>query len=175
VATNHYKFTLLEEEDGLVSYAFITINSAVYTVYFNIKEYDKHLDKYPHLFNKGVGFGFFLNVKPNKFGLDPLVSATIEAILHEFIETNGVETVLLFHCDYSDARQACRDKLFTTWYNQSDSRHEFKRDRFEATIQETGVMHFMGYLTPILNPNIEKVQLEFDACAFNLMQDKITE
>ncbi len=172
----HYQFRPLEEEDdGLVSYVCITSNSAVYTVYFNVKEYDRHLDKYPNLFNKGVAFGFFCNSAPVRPGLDHLIGPTIESILYEFIKNNGDETVLLFHCDCSDARQACRDKLFTNWYNKSDLKEEFKRDRFEATISETDVTHFMGYITPKSNPNIDNVQLEFDACAFNLMQEKVTE
>ena len=172
---NPYQFDLLDDEDGTLSYTFSSDNGAVYSVYFNIREYDHYIDTYPHLFNKGYGFGFFQMTRPiHKKKLDERINQTIENIISNFFATHGNEVVLLFHCDYSDSRQMCRDKLFTGWYNNSQEKDNYKRERYEATITETGVTHFMGFITLNSNPHLELVQLEFDACSFNLMQQKIT-
>ena len=141
-----------------------------------MREYDHHLDNYPHLFLNGFGFGFFKMSNPiNPQKEDKLIFATIGQIIFDFMSQQGADVVLLYHCDFKDGRQAVRDRLFQSMLETSTYRDYFKKDRFEANIKETNVTHYMGYITPVENPNLSTVQLEFDACAFNLMQEKITE
>ena len=172
-----HNYQIIEgDDDGLISYVFMSSNGAYYSVYFNVKEYDQFTENYPNLFSNGYGLGIFRVTKPvNKIRKDIILFPTIEAILHDFISRAGKDVVLLFHCESSDGRQAARDKLFTFWFQNSEKKDGFIRDRFEAVVQETDIKHFMGYITSINNPNIKSVQLEFDACAFNLMQDKISQ
>jgi hypothetical protein len=174
LAANLHPYRLYDEEDGRTSYVFTSSNGSVYSVSFNSNEYDKYTELYPHLFTYGYSFGFFRMTKPvNRVKEDELIFSTIEAIVIDFCNKIGNEIVLLYHCDYKDGRQSFRDKLFRDKFEASLNRDGFKRDRYELYIPEKDESHYMGYITPVSNPKIDLVQLEFDACSFNLMQDKI--
>ncbi len=110
-------------------------------------------------------------IQKNK--LDERIEHTVGKIISDFFTANGNQSVLLFHCDFTDKRQKCRDQLFTLWYNNSPEKNNYYRERVGTTVFETEDTHYMGFLTPINNPNLALVQLEFDACYFNLIQDKV--
>lgn len=171
---NPYEYKLFDDEDGELSYTFESVNGALYSVTFDVREYNDYTERYPHLFNFGHALSFFRMTRPiQKSKLDERIEHTIGKIISDFFTDNGNEAVLLFHCDFSDKRQKCRDHLFTQWYSNSPEKNNYFRERVGATVFETNVTHYMGFLTPMNNPNLALVQLEFDACYFNLIQDKV--
>ena len=169
-----HPYQLADEENGNISYVFYSTNGAVYAVSFDESGYDKYLNEYPNLFKSGYALGFFQVTLPiHKIIKDPLLFNTIENIIEEFVTRIGNDIVLLYHCDYSDGRQSQRDKLFRDKFEKSLLKDKFAISRYELYIPETDTKQYMGYITSINNPNIKMVELEFDACSFNLLQDNV--
>jgi Family of unknown function (DUF6169) len=169
-----HPYQLADEEDGKTSYVFYSTNGAVYAVSFDASGYDKYLNEYPNLFKSGYALSIFQVTNPiSKITKDPLVFNTIENIIEEFAKRLGNDIVLLYHCDYNDGRQSQRDKLFRDKFEKSLVKDRFTISRYELYIPETDTKHYMGYITSVDNPNIKMVELEFDACSFNLLQDNV--
>ena len=74
-----HNYQIIEgDDDGLISYVFMSSNGAYYSVYFNVKEYDQFTENYPNLFSNGYGLGIFRVTKPvNKIRKDIILFPTI--------------------------------------------------------------------------------------------------
>ena len=170
-----YSYIQEQDDDDVISYSFLTSHGLLYYVYFDPYEYNDHIGRYPHLLNSGYGFGFHRMSKGKGWINDPKTGETISKIIFDFIEDRGNDVVLLYHCDYSDAKQKGRDKIFNNWYTKSKIKKAIiKKSVKVSQIEENGkeTDYFMGYLTTIENPKKEEVEIEFTTFAENLVSGK---
>jgi hypothetical protein len=77
--------------------------------------------------------------------------------------------VLLFHCDTTDARQACRHKLFLKWYERQELAH---LEMVSLEVDMTVKKYYIGYVSKKNNPNLPQLQEEFETLAVKLIQGK---
>jgi hypothetical protein len=171
-------YTFLHEElpDFSQVYHFTTHLNLIYNVYFRISEYDKWLEKYPYLLQNGYAFGFFPLFTPAdcKKQLDKSIFITLCKIVEDFITSNGPDCVLLYHCDHADNKQACRNKLFESWYAASPLSVQIEKYSLEIIIEENNKQrsYYLGYLTPKSNPNLAVLQAEFEDLSFRFIEGK---
>ena len=86
----------------------------------------------------------------------------------------GNESVLLFHCDTSDHLQRCRHILFNKWYKNCPIKDQFIKEALEIEIAlQPPVMHYIGYITMINNPELTKLQEEFNSFSMHMIGSKI--
>jgi hypothetical protein len=167
---DYYSYLQEELENFTQVYLFTTFQFA-YTVYFNPSEYSGILENYPYLLDKSYAYGFFnqkFNADARKLR-DEKVSNTIIKITHDFLNWAGEDTVLLFHCDTSDERQACRHKLFLNWYERGEIDN---LEMISLEVDMTTKKYYIGYITKKENPNLTKLQEEFDTLAVKLIEGK---
>ncbi len=161
-----------EEESDIISYSFLTITNALYYVYFDPYQYALHVEDYPNLLKLGYGFGFERMSKPSNWVEDPLIFSTISQIVFDFIQDNGNEVVLLYHCDNSDQKQKGRDKIFEDWYRKSELNTEIFKKRISIchrNSEDQEITMFMGYLTSESNQSKSQIEEEFQFFAENLV------
>ena len=163
---SYYSYLQEEQPDFTQVYTFSTRQFA-YTVYFDPSEYSNILHDYPFLLDKSYAFGFFnLRYNYERRVPDEKISTTIIKIAEDFIKWAGIETVLLFHCDTSDERQACRHKLFLKWYERGEVDHlEMVSLEVDMEIKK----YYIGYITRKDNPNLPQLQEEFETLALRLI------
>jgi hypothetical protein len=165
-----------ESEDGSITYLFATRNNIVYTVYFNLDEYDKYLEKYPILLQKSYGFGFSRNPEKPKFK-DSTVLPTIHDILLDFITKQDDDTVVLYHCQNNDANtmQAARERMFAKIYQDSDYKNTILKKSLEVELSVKGlrVPYFISLITKFTNPQLEQVLLEMDAFSVEIASESL--
>jgi len=167
-----YSYTQEEDDGDVISYSFITSNGSLYYVYFDPYQYIKYTDVYPHLLRFGYAFGFQRSVKGHGWLSDTKIGSTISKIIFDFIQENGNEVVLLYHCDYADKKQKGRDKIFNEWYENSEIKHAFIKKRVEVNItNDKGNEndYYVGYLTSINNHHSINVENEFSMFAEKLV------
>ena len=91
--------------------------------------------------------------------LDPKLRLTIFAIIEEFFEVNGHDT-MLYLADTGDRKQAFRNRLFVRWFNIYERRHLFIIRTAEGKMD--GMMNFIAIISRKDNPNLPMVLEEFD-------------
>lgn len=174
--SNYYTFLHEELPDFSQVYHFTTRLNLIYNVYFSISEYDQWLEKYPYLLQNGYAFGFYPLFEPAdiKRQSDRSIFVTLCKIIEGFFALNGTDCVLLYHCDHTDNKQACRNKLFDGWYAASPLSALIEKFNLEISIGENNNQrsYYLGYLTPKSNPNLSILKAEFDNFSFTLIDGK---
>lgn len=164
-----------EDDEDIISYSFQVSNGSIYSVYFDPYQYVKYTDRFRYLLHNGYGFGFTRVYKAlSPWTKDPLIGTTIARIIVDFIETNGANTVLLYHCDFSDKKQKGRSMIFDQWHSGSDMTHLIKKRSLEVEkpLQDKKETNYIGYLTSCTNPDIVKVEDEFVIFVEDLIGNK---
>jgi len=167
-----YSFFVEVLEDQSVFYEFFTDNELSYTIYFNVDEYSQVVDDFPNLLQKGYAFGFRRRqfIDSSKKVLDPKVFSTIHCIILDFLKKYGSETILLYHCDVSDKKQACRNKLFDNWEKKIIIDSILIKHSINVALGDN--TYFLGFITLQTNPQIEQVKDEFEEFCVHLIQSK---
>jgi len=155
------------EDDGEEIVYNFTTTEATYSVYFRPNEYTKYLESYPHLLRAAYGFGFFQfpHTSGSKIRPDAKIQYTIDTIILDFFSTQDNNTVLLYHCDYSDGRQDSRSCKFKKWYSSSSARATIKKHEINIETKDGKgdiTNHYIGYLSPYVNSEIDIAHQEFD-------------
>lgn len=91
--------------------------------------------------------------------LDPKLRLTIFAIIEEFFEVNGYET-MLYLADTGDRKQAFRNRLFVRWFNIYEHRDKFIIRTAEGKMD--GQMNFLAIISRKDNPMLSLIMDEFD-------------
>ena len=96
---------------------------------------------------------------------------TINNIVNEFYESEGIKSVLIFHCsgDWGDDKKVKRARRFDLWFNQANGKYSFTKYNEEIIVnilieEDTRVITDKEYLSVIIestNPNIETILDEF--------------
>ncbi|AMR31978.1 hypothetical protein A0256_11360 [Mucilaginibacter sp. PAMC 26640] len=173
----YYSYAEAEDQDGSFYYIFTTSDKSGYTVYFKMDEYTDYVNDFPLLLQKGFAFGFHKKefVADSKKSKDPMVFETIYKIALDFLEQQGIETVLLYHCDANDGKQACRNRLFENWAKVSHERKNFIKHSIEIVIGDDTAEKkdmYLGFLTLLENPLIDEVRNEFEEFSIYLITPK---
>ncbi len=169
---NYYSYLREEDEENSIFFQFITKDNNAYTVYFKIDDYTQYIDEFPLLLQKGYSFG----IRRQKFSTqrknfsDPLVFSTIYRIVLDFFESNGNETILLYHCDHSDGKEVYRNKLFENWERKISHINALEKHSIEVQVGEKDF--FLGFITLPNNPLIDDIKAEFEAFSFYIIQPK---
>ena len=90
---------------------------------------------------------------------DPKLRLTIFAIIEEFFEVNGHDT-MLYLAETGDRKQAFRNRLFVRWFNIYERRHLFFLKTAEGKMD--GIMNFLAIISRKDNPNLPRAIEEFD-------------
>lgn len=90
---------------------------------------------------------------------DPKLRLTIFAIIEEFFETNGSDT-MLYLAETGDHKQVFRNRLFVRWFNIYERRHLFFLKTAEGKMD--GIMNFLAIISRKDNPNLPRAIEEFD-------------
>ena len=91
--------------------------------------------------------------------LDPKLRLTIFAIVEEFFEVNGQDT-MLYLADTGDRKQAFRNRLFVRWFNLYEHRGKYIIRTAEGKMD--GQMNFLAIISRKDNPMLQVVLEEFD-------------
>jgi hypothetical protein len=169
---NYYSFLQEQDEDGSFFYYFGTSQNFVYTVYFKIDEYSQYVRNFPLLLQNGYALGFrktSLAGNLSNKSYDTKIFPTIFQIINDFFESNGNETVLLYHCDTSDEKQEKRSRLFNKWESYLEDTF-LERHSIEVRINESD--YYLGFITSTQNADINELKIEFDDFAFFIIQEK---
>ena len=174
----HDPYSYFQEEDGdEVVYYFTSKDQIMYSVYFRANEYDEHIADFPTLLENSYAFGFY-HLPPNgggKFNVDVRIRVTIDTIIQDFVAEKGDNIIILYHCDHSDGRQHKRSCSFERWYQTSTTKDTIYKTEinFVAHIDEhEEVNYYIGYLTPLNNPEAAKAHEEFKVFARGLTIEK---
>ncbi|MBD1394607.1 DUF6169 family protein [Mucilaginibacter glaciei] len=140
-------------------------------------EYTGYVNNYPLLLQKGYAFGFHKKKfnADSKNKNDELVASTIYKICLDFLQEQGIETVLLYHCDANDGKQACRNKLFNKWSDTIVKANTIVKHSIEVVIgddTDNKKEMYLGFLTLNENPLIEEIKTEFNDFSINLIAPK---
>jgi hypothetical protein len=157
-------------------YAFNTINGRVISVYFSPDQYVEYVADYPTLLSHGYGFGFYPTAEPmyNLNAPDEKIKKTIARIIFDFLNTQGEDVVLLYHCDHADEKQALRNRKFNYWYDSCPDSVKIVKETIELEKflpNGTSKNYYMGYITPIGNKVKDLVKAEFEDFAVNLTNE----
>ena len=141
--------------DG-TSYIFEISDTAYVVVRFTIEDKIRFL----------IGYWLGLEtVSLNPTIKDDKIRQTILCILDEFFRQNP--SYVIYTCEYEDGKQAARNRLFRSWFNN----YEMK-DRYiysEKEIQVDGNNTFISLIVPTSHPMCEEVVGFFDE-AINLFK-----
>ena len=99
------------------------------------------------------------NKQHERSPLDPKLRLTIFAIVEEFFEVNGQET-MLYLADTGDRKQAFRNRLFVRWFNIYEHRDQYIIKTAEGKMD--GMMNFLAIISRKDNPKLESVIDEFN-------------
>lgn len=81
---------------------------------------------------------------------DTKLRLTIFAIIEEFFEVNGRDT-MLYLAETGDRKQAFRNRLFVRWFNIYEKRELFIMKTAEGKMD--GIMNFIAIISKRDNPN----------------------
>jgi len=175
---DYYSFLSEEDEEGNISYGFITDYGLVYVVYFNVNEYTPYVEDFSTLLQDGYAFGFN-RIRPNKHqknSADPKVFSTIHQILLDFFKDKGNNTVLLYHCDDSDNKQRGRNKLFNDWNVNYKAQPDQLLVKHSVEVDVPRKDHlrtvYLGYIISNQNPESDKIAQQFEDFAVALIRPK---
>lgn len=171
----YYSFSVDESSDGEHHYTFLS-KDCVYTVVFNPSQYIKYIETFPALLDFGIGLSFFQfrHDETSKKRKDPKVGNTICKILIQYLESQEVDSILLYHCDHTDGKQKGRSKLFSGWHEAFDKDNAIVKH--EVCVVEEGKAgeikeYFIGYLALSNNPRLKDASLEFDKFSATLIDE----
>ena len=99
------------------------------------------------------------NKQHERSSFDSKLRLTIFAIIEEFFDVNGNET-MLYLAETGDKKQSFRNRLFVLWFNIYEHREHFYMKTAEGKMD--GVMNFLAIISRRDNPNLSKVIEEFD-------------
>lgn len=99
------------------------------------------------------------NKRHERSPLDVKLRLTIFAIVEEFFEVNGQDT-MLYLADTGDRKQAFRNRLFVRWFNIYEHRDQFIIKTAEGKMD--GMMNFLAIILRKDNPIKEVVIEEFN-------------
>ncbi len=91
--------------------------------------------------------------------LDSKLRLTIFAIIEEFFEVNGHDT-MLYLAETGDRKQAFRNRLFVRWFHIYEHREHFYIKTAEGKMD--GQMIFLAIISRKDNPNLSQAITEFD-------------
>ena len=91
--------------------------------------------------------------------LDSKLRLTIFAVIEEFFEVNGHDT-MLYLAETGDRKQAFRNRLFVRWFHIYERRELFFIKTAEGKMD--GQMNFLAIISRMDNPNLSQVITEFD-------------
>ncbi|AYL96355.1 DUF6169 family protein [Mucilaginibacter celer] len=169
---NYYSFLKEQDEDSSIFYYFVTSQNFVYTVYFKVDEYSHYIQNFPLLLQSGYALGFrktsLAGNESNKL-YDAKIFPTIYQVINDFVEFNGSETVLLYHCDTSDKKQRERSRLFDKWESYVKVTC-LERHNVEVRINESS--YYLGFIANSNNSNIEVLKHEFNDFAYFIIREK---
>ncbi|WP_276484891.1 DUF6169 family protein [Paraflavitalea pollutisoli] len=167
-AINHYPYCREELPDLNFTYQFSTHHQLGYIVYFNNTEYDNWLADFPLLYNNGYAFGFLRINFGSEISsvVDTRVAVTICSIISDYLVLQSPETILLYHCDAADSRQAVRMRLFQRWFDRYNPGTFIKNDLEVLLVNQRGeVPYYLGYITRSDNKLINDFHHEFEQIA----------
>ncbi len=90
---------------------------------------------------------------------DSKLRVTIFAIIEEFFDVNGDDT-MLYLAETGDRKQAFRNRLFVRWFNIYERREFFIMKTAEGKMD--GIMNFIAIISKRDNPNLPQVIEEFN-------------
>lgn len=90
---------------------------------------------------------------------DTKLRLTIFAIIEEFFEVNGRDT-MLYLAETGDRKQAYRNRLFVRWFNIYEKRELYIMKTAEGKMD--GIMNFIAIISKRDNPNLPQVIEEFE-------------
>ena len=90
---------------------------------------------------------------------DTKLRLTIFAIIEEFFDVNGEDT-MLYLAETGDRKQAFRNRLFVRWFNIYERREYFYMKTAEGKMD--GVMNFLAIISRKDNPHLPQAIAEFD-------------
>lgn len=90
---------------------------------------------------------------------DSKLRLTIFAIIEEFFDVNGDDT-MLYLAETGDHKQAFRNRLFVRWFNIYERRDLFIMKTAEGKMD--GIMNFIAIISKRDNPNLPQVIEEFN-------------
>lgn len=162
-----YPFLRIEDEFYGIVYTFSTEKFG-YTAYFNNSAYADLVAEYEYLSEKSYSFGFFnKDLAPEiKNARDENVSYTIIKIVEEFFDSEGLDSIILFHCDVADKRQYSRHKTFATWYKNSHVTENIIMHSLEVDVLDT--KHYLGFICHTTNEHLPQLMQEFETVAQKL-------
>lgn len=99
------------------------------------------------------------NKQHERSSFDVKLRLTIFAIIEEFFDVNGNET-MLYLAETGDKKQSFRNRLFVLWFNIYERHEHFYMKTAEGKMD--GVMNFLAIISRRDNPNLSKVIEEFD-------------
>lgn len=99
------------------------------------------------------------NRRHERSPLGPKLRLTIFAIVEEFFEVNGHDT-MLYLADTGDRKQAFRNRLFVRWFNIYEHRDLFVIKTAEGKMN--GQMNFLAIISRKDNPMLAMVIEEFN-------------
>lgn len=119
--------------------------------------YSVGITKDPFIFEDN---SYYLYIVPNKQpkGYDSNVLNTISAIV-ENIFYNSEESILLYICDITDAKQAARSRLFKQWFNKYPQKEEYLLEIYHSV--DNGIDYFYGLITKRNNPYLNDILSTF--------------
>ena len=99
------------------------------------------------------------NRRHERSPLDPKLRLTIFAIVEEFFEVNGHDT-MLYLADTGDRKQAFCNRLFVRWFNIYEHRDQYFIKTAEGKMD--GQMNFLAIISRKDNPMLAMVIEEFN-------------
>lgn len=92
---------------------------------------------------------------------DSLVRATVISIINEFFVSNL--NVLLYICDTSDGREAMRNRLFVSWFEEFSETGRFTIRNANAEVEGEGI--YAAIIVENRNERLKYIIDEFDETA----------
>ena len=147
----HAPYRVLQDPERRNNFYFVSDSGARFDIDFTVNE---------SIIPSGAYEFGITNRRHERSPLDPKLRLTIFAIIEEFFEVNGHDT-MLYLADTGDRKQAFRNRLFVRWFNIYERRHLFIIRTAEGKMD--GMMNFIAIISRKDNPNLPKVIEEFDS------------
>ena len=86
---------------------------------------------------------------------DPLIGQTIIAIIEDFFNYVS-QSAVLYICDVNDKKQACRSRLFSSWFNGADNKSRYTLSTYHNQ-DVNGVDYYYGLILRKDNPEHDEI------------------
>lgn len=151
------------EEDGITAAYFKTKSDTPYRVYFYpARDYFENLlNPEDFIYKNGFFFGFTKigEFEDKKEPLDVRVMNTITNIVTNFYASEGIESILIFHCSdhWGNDKKLKRANSFNYWFLNSHNKEDY--NKFDETLEITSIDEQTG--------DIEIIQKEYLSLIFS--------